>query len=612
MTPAPTDDIRWQLHSLYSGLDGSDYRAARSELETRVADFAAVLAEQGIGAGSPLPDSSQQAPLLARFIDTLNVLYARYADISVYLTGFTAVDAFHDLAQAETSTLRQLASKLAPLEARLTAWVGRFDAAVFAQHPTLAAHTHHLLRRRQAAQHLMSDAEEGLAAALSPSGGDAWGKLHTDLISKMSSEVQLPGVQTSERAGFARLRVLQGDADRRVRATAYHAELALIEQHAVAFAAAMNGVKGEVGTLSEQRGWGSALDEALFQNGITPAALDALQAAVRESFPDLRRYLRAKARFLGLERLAWFDLLAPVGIGEARSFSFGDARSFILEHFARFSPALAALAQRAFDEQWIDVLPRAGKRNGAFCMGTFGARESRVMLNFGGGLDDVFTLAHELGHAFHNDALFRAGRGPLQASTPMTLAETASIFCETLVTNALLVDADDATRLAVLEQDLRGATQLVIDIDSRFRIEQAIFAARRARDLSINELDTLMLEAQAATYGDALDSDARHPRMWAQKGHYYSARRSFYNFPYTFGYLFGLGVFARYQQQGEGFAARYEALLARTGMASVADLGREFGIEVEDADFWRGALALTRSRVDDYEQLIERIGGDGV
>jgi len=608
MTNVP-DDIRWQLDSLFSGLDGSDYRAARADLERRVRALAATLDEQGIGSGAPLPDSLQQVPLLARLIDDLNALYARYADVSVYLTGFTAVDAFNDSAQGESSTLRQLWAKLAPLEARLTAWIGRFETSAFTTHPTLVAHAHMLARRRVAAEHLMSDPEEGLAAALSPSAGDAWAKLHTDLISKVSTEVTLPGASEPERAGLARLRVLQGDADRAVREAAYRAELALLDDHKVAFAAAMNGVKGEVATLSDRRGWGSALDEALFQNGITPAALDALQTAVREAFPDLHRYLRAKARFLGREQLAWFDLLAPVDVGSPQTFTFAQASDFIVEHFSRFSPALAALALRAFSERWIDVLPRAGKRNGAFCMGTPGAQESRVMLNFGGGLDDVFTLAHELGHAFHNDALYRAGRLPLQGSTPMTLAETASIFCETLVTNALLATADDATRLAVLEQDLRGAAQLVIDIDSRFRIEQAIFAARRARDLSVAELDTLMLEAQSATYGDALESDARHPRMWAQKGHYYSARRSFYNFPYTFGYLFGLGVYARYQSEGPSFAARYEALLSRTGMASVAELGREFGIEVEATEFWRGALSLTRQRVDDYEQLVDRHKG---
>jgi oligoendopeptidase F len=189
----------------------------------------------------------------------------------------------------------------------------------------------------------------------------------------------------------------------------------------------------------------------------------------------------------------------------------------------------------------------------------------------------------------------------------MTLAETASIFCETLIANGLLAESDDATRLAVLEQDLRGATQLIVDIDSRFRLESGVFERRAERELSVAELDALMLEAQDATYGAALDPAARHPRMWAQKPHYYSARRSFYNFPYTFGFLFGRGVYARYQAEPEGFAARYRELLSRTGMASVAELGRDFGIDVADVGFWEGALGVTAERVAAFEALVDAL-----
>lgn len=606
-------DPRWQLTSLFSGLEGDDYRAARAELEERLARLASTLDDHGIGGGEPLSAEAAQglsaAATLADLIDQLNALYGRYTDIAVYLTGFTAVDAFNDRAQAETSTLRLFGSRLAPLEARLTAWIGRLPLADLPEHATLEAHRYLLKRRQAAAQHLMSDPEEGLAAALAPSGGGSWAKLHTDLVSKATVFLQLDADGPPEEAGLARLRVLQGHADRGVRKLAFEAEQRLLETHVVAFAAAMNGVKGEVNTLTRRRGWATPLDEALFQNGITRPALEALQSAVREAFPSARRYLRAKARFLGLEVLGWYDLLAPVSVGPEREFSWLEAQELILERFAAFSPSLAALAQRSFDEEWIDVLPRKGKRNGAFCMGAPGAQESRIMLNFGGGLDDIFTLAHELGHAFHNDCIYRAGRTPLQSSTPMTLAETASIFCETLIVNALLAESDDATRFAVLEQDLLGASQLLIDIDSRFRFEQAVFEQRAARDLSIAELDALMLDAQSATYGEALDSEARHARMWAQKGHYYSAGRSFYNFPYTFGYLFGLGVTARYQADPAGFTERYEALLSSTGMASVADLAQRFDIDVEAPDFWRGALGLMGERVAAYEALVERFLG---
>jgi oligoendopeptidase F len=608
MTPATrTDDVRWRLDSLFSGLDGDDYRAARADLDARVSALEASLERDGIGAGGPLP-GAEPAARLGDLLDELNDLYERWADVSMFLTGFTAVDAFDDVAQAESSTLRLLGARLAPIDARVSAWIGRLDLeAVTAADPRAAAHDHHLRRRQVDARHLMGHAEEALAGALAPSGGGAWAKLHGDLAGRATVQLTLPGADAPEEVGLARLAVLQGEPDRAVREAAYRAEGALLETHAVAIAAALNGVKGEAGTLAARRGWAEPLDEALFANGVERAALDALRGAVEAAFPAMRRYYAAKARFLGLERLAWYDRLAPVEVGEPRTFGWEEAQAFVADRFASFSPALSALAERAFAEGWIDVLPRKGKRNGAFCMGTPGKRESRVMLNFGGRLDDVFTLAHELGHAFHNDVAFRAGLRPLQKDTPMTLAETASLFCETLVTQALLADSDDATRLAVLEQDLRSAAALILDIDSRFRFERAVFEHRAQRELSVAELDALMLEAQGATYGDALDPAARQPRAWASKPHYYSPQRAFYNFPYTFGYLFGLGVYARYEARPDDFAARYEALLARTGMTPVADLGREFGIDVEDEAFWRGALGVAERRVDDYEDLVARL-----
>ncbi len=609
--PAPPhpDDVRWSLDALFSGLTGGDYRAARANLAARTADLEAFADAHGLGAGAPLPATDGVRATLSELLERQNALAERLGDVSVYLSGFVSVDAFDDIAQAEQSTLRGLGVRLGALDARATAWIGRLDLDALLADGAAQGNVHHLRRTQEAARKQMSDAEESLAAALAPSGGDAWAKLHGDLAGKAAVLVQLPGAAAPESAGLARLFVLQSDPDRAVREAAYRAELELLDQHAVAFAAAMNGVKGEVGTLARRRGWGRPLDAALFQNGIDEGALEALQSAVRASFPVMRRYLNAKARFLGLERLAWYDRMAPVQVGEPRTFTWAEAKDFVQARFDAFAPELGALARRAFDEGWIDVLPRAGKRNGAFCMGAPGVQQSRVMLNFGGGLDDVFTLAHELGHAFHNDALYAAGRRPLQARTPMTLAETASIFCETLIADGLLAESDDATRLAVLEQDLRGAAQLIVDIDSRFRLEAAVFERRAERELSVAELDQLMLDAQDASYGDALDPDARHPRMWAQKPHYYSARRSFYNFPYVFGFLFGRGVFARYQAEPDGFAAKYRELLSRTGMASVAELGQAFGIDVADVAFWEGALGVTAERVVAYEGLVEGVVG---
>jgi oligoendopeptidase F len=262
---------------------------------------------------------------------------------------------------------------------------------------------------------------------------------------------------------------------------------------------------------------------------------------------------------------------------------------------------MGGLARRAFDGRWIDAGPRAGKVGGAYCMWLTGD-ESRILANFSPGYDSMSTLAHELGHAYHN--LNEAGSTPLQRRTPMILAETASIFCETIVKEAALVDAGRGEQTYILEQSLQGATQVVVDILSRFDFERALFAARRERELSPRELSALMLDAQSGTYGDALDADARHPYMWAVKGHYYRPSTSFYNFPYLFGMLFALGLYANYQREPESFPGRYDALLAATGQGAAADLAARFGIDVSSREFWRGSLDVIRADIDRLEGLV--------
>jgi oligoendopeptidase F len=307
--------------------------------------------------------------------------------------------------------------------------------------------------------------------------------------------------------------------------------------------------------------------------------------------------LWAKARILNVPVLAWYDLFAPVGTS-TRKWPLDEAAAFVAEHFGTFSPRLRALAERAFAEEWIDAEPRTGHEGGAFCMG-LRAGESRVLLNYQPAFVHVTILAHELGHAYHNLRLAECTM--LQRTTPMTLAETASIFCETIIRHAAFSKVDAQEQLAILETSLQSACVVVVDIASRFLFEQQVFERRLQRELSADELCTLMLEAQEATYGDALAPDERHPYMWAAKSHYYNA--SFYNFPYAFGLLFGLGLYAVYQRAPHGFQERYDRLLAATGRGDAADLAAEFGIDIRTPEFWRASLQVIREDIDRFEHL---------
>jgi pepF/M3 family oligoendopeptidase len=447
----------------------------------------------------------------------------------------------------------------------------------------------------------MGPAEESLAAELTLSGGNAWGKLQGTITSQLTAEIDLDGrVETLPMTAIINLR---SHPDGDVRRRGYEVEMKAWESVAEPLAACMNGVKGEVVTLNRRRGREDALHSAIDQARIDRQTLDAMIGAMRDSLPVFRRYLRAKAQRLGKSQLPWWDIFAPMG-ASTRVYSYAEACNLVRETFGSFAPELAALAERAFTHNWIDVAPRPGKRGGAFCMEVPAVGESRVLTNFDGSLDQVSTLAHELGHAFHNDCAVRAGKTMLQSITPMTLAETASIMCETIITEAILARTDDPQAvLAVLETQLTGSTQVIVDIYARFLFEQEVFTRRAGGELAPAELCAIMAQAQRDSYGDGLDENYLHPYMWTWKPHYYRPTLSFYNFPYAFGLLFGTGLYAIYQERGAAFVPDYMDLLASTGEASAADLAARFGIDIRSRAFWEGSLRVIADQVERYEKL---------
>jgi oligoendopeptidase F len=281
-----------------------------------------------------------------------------------------------------------------------------------------------------------------------------------------------------------------------------------------------------------------------------------------------------------------------------------EAREFIMENFNQFSPELSDFAQRAFDNNWIDAEQREGKRGGAFCMGVSQVKESRILSNFDGSFDQVSTLAHELGHAFHNECAYQTGKTELQQATPMTLAETASIMCETIVTQAVLKQVTDPQELlAVLEAQINGAAAVIVDIYSRYLFETEVFERREKAELSADDLNDIMERAQKATYGDGLDERYLQKFMWTWKPHYYSPNLSFYNYPYAFGLLFATGLYAVYQKRGADFVPDYKNLLASTGEERAAELADRFGINIRTKKFWADSLAIIGKQIDRYCEL---------
>lgn len=600
-----TDTLpRWDPTAMFPSLTSRQFAAAHEGLGAEVARLVTVYDEHGVGETPPHPPTAAEVAAFDDVLAATNAATESMGQLEAFTYAFVATDSRDATAQGVLSELERHEATLRQLAARFTAWVAALGPeALAAASPAAAEHGFALLRAGERAEHQMGDPEESLYAELRVTGSGAWARLHSDVTSQLLASVSWPGGAV-EVLPINAVRGLATSEDEGIRRAAYDAELATWPAVAVPLAAAMNAIKGEADTINRRRRWAEPLDASLFANCVDRQTFEAMEEAVVASLPGFRQFLRAKAGLHGYHGgLRWWDLVAPAPV-EAGAIGWDAGTGVVTRAFQTYSGPLGAMASRAFDERWVDAEPRDGKRGGAFCMPFFDDR-SLVLMNWSDSFDSVQTLAHELGHAYHNTNL--AARTPLQRQLPMALAETASIFCETLVVAAGLAGAgSDAERLALLDVDLQGATQVVVDIHSRLRFESAVFTRRAQRTLAVDELNELMLDAQQEAYGDGLDLATRHPWMWAVKPHYYGSH--FYNWPYTYGLLFGLGLFARYQADPERFRAGYDDLLSTTGMADAATLGQPFGIDVRDVGFWTASLDVLRGRIADYEALAARMG----
>ena len=600
---------RWSVTDLFESLDSREFRAAVEQVGADVDRVTATFDHRGIRAIDPRPAVSDDGRAADEAIAALNDLGAHLDLLGNYVYAAVSTDSRDEQAQSLYAEMLTIEARVTPLVARLAEWVsalhtGSGGADLLAAHsPAAAEHSGPLMRLAARAAHQMSEAEEGLYAELSTVGSSSWDNLQSDVTSQLSIEVRLPG--GPQRLPMPAVRGLATDPDPAVRQAAYDAEMIAWPQVAVSCAAAMNAIKGEATIVNRRRRWDDPLDASLFSNAVSRKTFDAMQAAVADSLADFRRWMRAKAVLHGGppdSGLKWCDLVAPSPV-EPATVSWDDGVATVRDAFTEYSTQLGGLVSRALDERWIDAGPREGKAGGAFCMPFIGAR-SLVLLNWAGSADSAQTLAHELGHAYHNTTL--AERTYLQRRLPMALAETASIFCETLVADSALRRLGGAARLAMLDVDLAGSNQVVVDIHSRFLFEREVFSRRAQRSLGVTELNELMLECQGVAYGDGLDQSTAHPHMWVLKPHYYGSH--FYNWPYTYGLLFGLGLFARYREDPERFRSGYETLLSRAGMDTAEELGAAFGLDVTDDAFWTASLDVIRTRIADYERLAAELG----
>ena len=580
----------WNLDVIYHGFDDPAFGAELENLRKTAADYTVFAAE--LEKYPPL-EGLKKGIALEEALTTLTAKLGEYASLR------QSVNTRDAEAGSRLGQVMQAVSAAAGAQAQWREWVSKIPdlMTLVSGDETLRDYDFLFEKLLRSSTHLLGSTAEQVSARLSMSGSSAW----SDLQSYLTSTV--PVSYNGGITNLSAIRNLAYDPDPAVRKAAYQAELSCYDRIKDSVAFALNSIKLETISDCQLRGYASPLDRTLEQSDMKRETLEAMLEAMKEYMPKFRQYLRAKGKALGHENgLPWYDLFAPMGKTAAR-YTAEDARAILVELFSTFDPELADMVGRAFDESWIDFYPRDGKTGGAFCAGVECIGQSRILTNFDGTFGSIVTLAHELGHAFHNQCI-RTHR-PLNRDYSMPVAETASTFNECVVMAAAIRQAKtEDEELALVESQLQDATQIICDIYSRYLFESLVLENREQQFMDADALCGLMTKAQELSYGDGLDADFRHPYMWICKSHYYGA--TFYNFPYAFGGLFARGLYARYEQEGAAFVPKYKKLLYTTTVATAEDAAAVAEIDLTDKAFWRSALQTIADQIDLFCDLVNK------
>ena len=580
----------WDLTILYNGFDTEEYKNDMTKMEGLVAEYSALAVE--INTLTP-------AELVVKYVKLSEALSELVEKLAIYASLRTSANTRDNEAASMLGRIMSITSATAAPTAIIEKAISEIDnlEQVIDSTPELAEFKYLVMNIKRDSKYLLSDKEENILSRLDISGASAWSDLHSNLTSGVAVEYN------GEKITLSSVRNLAYSPDAEVRKAAYESELACYDKIKDAVALALNSIKLQVLTECELRGYESPLDKSLYQSRMKRSTLEALLTAMREYLPAFHKYLRAKAKALGHEgALPWYDLFAPMGKSD-KTYTVDEAKDYLLEIFGGFDTELHDMVKTAFENRWIDFFPREGKVGGAFDCGVPSAKQSRVLTNFDGSFSDIVTLAHELGHSFHDRQVF--AHSVINQGYSMPVAETASTFNEVLVMETAIARATEKEeKIALIESQLMDACQIICDIYSRFLFEASVFENRPMEVLSPDRMCELMLTAQKSAYGDGLDHNVLHPYMWLCKGHYYSGGLSFYNYPYAFGGLFARGLYAKYKKEGKPFVDTYKAMLRATSITDVEECALIAGVDLTDPDFWRTGLKSISDRIDDLCDLL--------
>ncbi|WP_217585765.1 M3 family oligoendopeptidase [Lentibacillus saliphilus] len=588
-----TYEQTWDLETIFAG--GSDSEALRtyiSNIDEKVIDLEKAINDFE----STVADATHLITIISKF----EAVMKQFREVSAFISCLSAQDVTDKGATILVGKRSELGAKMGEIstmfDQKLVA-VKESDWNSLLEHPKLKEVDFVLSERRTQAKEQLPAAQEVLINDLAVDGYNGWGQMYDAIVGKMTVDVEEDGDVKSYSVGQAANKLSHPN-----RSVRQHVAKKLDEAwsgNADLFGQTLNHLAGFRLQTYKHRGWHNVLKEPLEINRMKQETLDAMWGAISRNKQPFVDFLHKKAELLGLEKLSMFDIGAPLSKTN-KTYSFTEGAEFIVEQFKAFSPKMADFAQMAFENRWIEAEDRAGKRPGGFCTSFPASEQTRIFMTYSGTASNIATLAHELGHAYHQHVMNDIHG--LNQRYAMNVAETASTFAEMIVADASVQNATSPEeKQALLEDKVQRSVAFFMNIHARFLFETRFYEERKQGMVSVDRLNALMVEAQKEAYCDAIEDYDQN--FWSSKLHFHITGVPFYNFPYTFGYLFSLGIYAYAKEKGGSFEDAYIALLRDTGRMTVEDLAmKHLNVDLTKPDFWENAIKLC---VADVEAFLE-------
>ncbi len=596
--PAP----KWDLDSIFRGGSKSeDFRKHREDVKVGLKEASGLI--------ESLPESIDKGSLDA-WVDMILKLQSLLEDIDLIrsfagaLASQNVEDSAADGINVEGHVLTSEWEKLRTQLEALSLMQSDEQWKMLLKDSRLDGIQFYLDELRVIARSKMPVELESLALELSVNGYHAWNQIYDKMAGGLAVDFEQHG--KIEKISLGQLATKMSDPNRQIRKQAFEKMTEAWKTKTDLAAMMLNALGGFRLTLYDRRKWESPVKEALIMSRAEEKTLDTMWKVIARETKRLQPYIDAKKKLLGIDKYAWYDEFAPCGTVN-KMYDFAEAGEFIRKHIGSLSPDMADFCKMALEKRWVEAEDRPGKRGGAYCMGTGKFRQPRVFMTYAGSYENLLTLAHELGHAYHGWVL--KDKPYFSTIYPMNLAETASIFAETLVNDAALAQATDPQeKLMLVEQKLQSAYGMFTDLHCRYLFDRSFYAERKKGAVGPDRLSELMIQAQKKAFGSLLDESGLHPLFWCSKLHFYISDQPFYNFPYTFGYLFAGGVYDKAKKEGPAFAKQYKALLAETGSMTTEQVAQKYlGVDLTKEDFWVDAINRSLADVDEFVKLADSL-----